>query len=142
MPAERSVSCVARLKKGMVLVYPLLDSLPAVFRMTVGSDSSAEIKVYRGFIYVIFDSISSAADSNNARTYPEYNVEKMYGNLRLAAKTMVIQSFQKLIVSSAGDIAYRGAFGADDPDELAAWVQWNRIRDESTSQQESRKPDN
>jgi hypothetical protein len=129
IPVTRTIACAAHFKKGMALVEPILDSIPAVFRMGMGADSTYEIKVYRGLIYVTFDSLEASSDSLNSLRYPEYNAPKNYGDIHPGVRTAVIQPYQKLILTSSGCLVYKGAFASSDPDEQIDWVEWNRNRD-------------
>jgi hypothetical protein len=128
----RSIACSAQFKKGLALAVPFLDSIPAIFRMEIGTDSTVELKVYRGLLFLRFAELEPASDSLNSANFPEYNAPKIYGDIRLGERTLVIKSYQKLVLTSKGEIVFKGGFAQSDPDEQISWVDWNRSLDKGT----------
>jgi len=130
MPVSQSIACAAHFRKGSALMVPGLHSLPAISRMEIGVDSTMELKVYRGAINVSFESLEPAIDSLNSMKFPEYNNPEDHGDIHLSERAIMIFSYQKLILTSSGEIVFVGAFAPSDPDELTDWVDWNLSLDE------------
>ncbi len=93
-------------------------------RFSVGDDGTAEIKVYSGEADItrrlipVIDSIETddGADSTDITDHtPE-------------SWSVTLDSNEKLILSSSGEIIFRGPFSPDDPDEQTDWVRWNKDR--------------
>ncbi|OGC94760.1 MAG: hypothetical protein A2W25_03085 [candidate division Zixibacteria bacterium RBG_16_53_22] len=125
MPAAQVFACAAHFRKGSTLIAPTIDSLPAIFRMEIGVDSTMELKVYRGAINVSFEPIESAVDSLDSMKFSENSAPEVQGDILLGERPVMVRSYQKLILTSSGEIVYKGAFAPSDPDELTDWVEWN-----------------
>lgn len=119
------------MREASASVLPCGDSSRATFRISVGNDSTCQIKAYDGRLIVFFTTIGSSADSVNSSRYPEWNARKSACDLSMSEKSLVVGSQQKLILNSYGEIAYMGPFSPDDIDEKTDWVKWNQSRDKA-----------
>ena len=95
-----------------------------VARFSVGDDGTSEIKVYSGKIEIsrrlipVIDSIETD-DGDDSTNITEHTPESW---------SVTLDTGEKLIISSRGEIIYRSSFGPDDPDENIEWVRWNKDR--------------
>jgi len=128
------IEYIAHFRNGVAKIAPIFDSLPAIFRAEIGADSSLELKIYRGAIHIALGSLGAVSDSPNTLKFPEYNAAGIYGDALAAEHAFIISSYQKIILTSSGEIVYKGAFASTDPDEQTLWVKWNCSLD-SFSQQ-------
>jgi hypothetical protein len=131
MATPNSTSYTVYLREGAVSCFPLADSLPATFRISAGADSSCEVKVYRGLVHAAFEDILQFADSLNTIRYLEYRDEIISGGAIIKEHSTTLGAFQNLVITSSGEIVFKGIFSRADRDEKSPWMDWNRSRDES-----------
>ncbi len=112
-------------RQGIFLPHASVFGADFVARFSAGDDGTAEIKIYEGELeisrLVISTTDSTDVDIDNdtagdGETLPE-------------SWSMTLESGEKLIISSRGEITYRNPFSPDDPDENTDWVRWNKDRD-------------
>ncbi len=46
-------------------------------------------------------------------------------------KKILLETIQKIIITSGREIVFHGDFNSDDLDEDTEWVRWNKERDQS-----------
>lgn len=96
-----------------------------VARFSAGDDGTTEIKIYEGELEIsrlvisMTDSTDIESDNDTAGD----------GGILPESWSMTLESGEKLIISSRGEIICRNPFGPDDPDENTDWIRWNKDRD-------------
>ncbi len=107
-----------------------------IFRMSVSSDQSAELKVYQGKV-----AVSNAPQNPNLpiQDLPRHEVS---GPMEVAGPTEIsmeewvylVREMQKIKVKPTGQIDFSGDFSKKDADEQTEWVRWNQMRDKTLDQ--------
>jgi len=115
------------LKSGEMAVITTPDKIAVAGRVSIGSDSTFEAKVYAGSMTVEFMGSISKDDSVNGVYYESKSASQ--GDTAKFEHAIKLYQSEKLIVSSSGKIVYKGMFAADDVDEKESWVGWNKARD-------------
>jgi hypothetical protein len=114
---------------GMRIESPVLvaEIEEAIARFSVGKDGSTEIKVYDGQIRLSIlpvvaepDSASSDSISYETADMPEITAPE---------SKILLETNQKIIVTSVGEVVFHGDFDRHDLDEDIEWVRWNIDRD-------------
>lgn len=118
-------------RERLAAVSSLADTVPAVYRVAVGVDSTTEIKVYQSSVSVRFFGIETLADSASAANYLERESRNLTDRPRSDEFELILQAYQNLLLAASGKIVYQGAFTPDDPDENNTWIEWNKTRDSS-----------
>ena len=103
-----------------------------LFRMSVGTDSTTQLKVYTGEVNItnaphrtdLTPSSLIPREVPGPREIPgprEVTVEEwMY----------IVRSMQQVTIDRQGKVVSKGAFNSGDRDETSEWVRWNKQRDE------------
>ena len=102
-------------------------------RLSVGADSSAELKVYTGEVV-----LNKAAEVRPPAKRGMLLPQQVPGPTQVAGPqevsleqwTMIVKSMQKVRVNNRGQVIQSGSFSAQDPDEQNDWVRWNQQRDQ------------
>jgi hypothetical protein len=100
-------------------------------RMSVSTDSSAELKVYRGEVILSNASQSQKAIPKNITPHEIPGPYEVPGprEVSLEEWALIVKSMQKVKVDNNGRVTYSGDFSRDDEDEKTDWVLWNLTRD-------------
>jgi hypothetical protein len=119
----------AIIESGSSVMSPVADieGNNSIYRVSVGDDGSTEVKLYKGSIKIersyrnkenleISKNPEDSGKTVEASKEPEYWIKEL-------------SPYQKLVVSSDGQIVYHGDFSVDDIDEKTEWVEWNKKRD-------------
>ncbi len=101
----------------------------AIARFSVGKDGSTEIKVYDGQIRLSILPVVAEPDSASSDSI-SYETADML-EITVPEKKILLETTQKIIISSGGEIVFHGDFDRDDLDEDIDWVRWNKERDQS-----------
>ena len=106
-----------------------------IFRMSVGRDSSTELKVYRGEVR-----LTNAPRRTDLKPQPITPVQprkvsgpgKVSGprEISLEEWVYVVKGMQRIKVDPEGQVESAGDFSFEDPEEQSEWILWNRERDE------------
>ena len=100
-------------------------------RMSVGGDSTSELKVYKGEVI-----ITNAPESKKVvpKSIVPYEIEGPHEipgprEVTLEEWALIVKSMQKVKINKKGQVTYSGDFASADPDENNDWVRWNLEQD-------------
>jgi len=100
-------------------------------RMSVGNDSTSELKVYKGEVI-----ITNAPESKDVvpKSIVPYEIEGPHEipgprEVTLEEWALIVKSMQKVKINNKGQLTYSGEFATTDPDENSNWVRWNLEKD-------------
>lgn len=102
-----------------------------VLRTDFSSDSTTELKVYRGEVI-----LTNAPERKNlpVKQLKPHEIEGPHEipgprEVSLEEWAVIVKSMQRVKVSKTGQIVDSGDFSSNDPDEQNDWVKWNLQRD-------------
>jgi len=100
-------------------------------RMSVGNDSTSELKVYKGEVI-----ITNAPESKDVvpKSIVPYEIEGPHEipgprEVTIEEWALIVKSMQKVKINKNGQVTYSGDFASADPDESTDWVRWNLEQD-------------
>lgn len=101
-------------------------------RLGVASDSTTELRVYRGEV-----SVTNAPERTDLKPQfiaPPQEVPGPYEipgprEVSLEEWFYIVKSMQKIKIDKNGRILQAGSFSTSDPEEQSEWVRWNMRRD-------------
>lgn len=128
-PSGKGVGFRVSLKQGRADIEPHSLSDRSVIRITVGVDSTVEIKAYDGWFSVTLSGLAAEVDSINRQRTPGYGGIIERDSISFEGQTIFLQSGEKALITSSGIIVHIGPFATDDIDEQSSWVEWNLARD-------------
>jgi hypothetical protein len=126
---DSSISLAVLPKIGNVVIIPLPETTATVLRISVGTDSTFEVKAYSGLTRLDFNEIDSTADLLNRQSYPRDIGYKRSQEDSTGNYSIILNPNQKVIATSSGKIVFKGEFTPNDIDEKCDWVEWNKGRD-------------
>jgi len=102
-------------------------------RLSVGADSSTELRVYAGEVV-----LSRVVGQDSIRSAHPGAPHQVPGPAEVAAPRevtleewrLIVRSMQRVRVDGRGEVVQSGSFSPEDPDEQSDWVNWNRARDQ------------
>lgn len=101
-------------------------------RVGVGSDSTTELRVYKGQV-----SVTNAPERTDLKPQfiaPPQQVPGPYEipgprEVSLEEWFYIVKSMQKIKIDKQGRVVQAGSFSSSDPEEQSEWVRWNLRRD-------------
>jgi hypothetical protein len=101
-----------------------------VFRMRVGDDSSAMLKVYNGEV-VMTNAPESQVTPTVIKPTQVPGPHEVPGprEVSLEEWAIIVKSMQQIKIDKKGQVVDQGNFTQDDQDEQTEWVHWNLSRD-------------
>lgn len=103
-----------------------------ILRMSVTTDSSAELKVYHGEVILSHGPQSNKAIPRNITPHEIPGPHEVPGprEVSLEEWALIVKSMQKVKVDKNGRVIHSGDFSRNDEDEKTDWVLWNLTRDQ------------
>jgi len=101
-----------------------------IFRMSVGDDSLAMLKVYNGEV-VMTNAPESQVTPTIIKPTQVPGPHEVPGprEVSLEEWAIIVKSMQQIKIDKRGQVAYQGNFAQNDQDEQTDWVLWNQVRD-------------
>jgi len=102
-----------------------------VLRMGVSSDSTTELRVYRGEVQITNAPEKTDLTPKRIGVYEVPGPHEVPGPYEVSMEEWIyiVKNMQKIVIDKKGQVKEVGEFKNTDKDELTKWVRWNLERD-------------